>query len=398
MGFKVPLIAAISQSTAADGYFPLMNCQCSTNFTDEGSAETPFFVNGTLSNLYVSVFTNTSTGTSNVTLRKNGANGNMTLSFAAGLTGRFLDNTNTDSISNGDVACTFADRGGGGNVQFGSVGAQYETSNGVIVNKVGISGSANFATGTAYYGFIGGVTSVSDNTAATTPRITAAGTIKNLHAYSNSNARTNITTFRIRLNGVDGNSVVTFAAGTTGLRTNSTNSDTLSASDNLNFSRFTAPGSGTFTLRHVGFEIHYPSTEMNIFSANLAGLSFSATTARYAIPSGSYSADGNSTLSTVRFYGSGRLSDFYINASANTGTQPALMDVRLNNTTVGVQATFPASTAGTVSNTADSAPFANEDYLDYRYLKSTGTGWATIRWFSLKVTFDRLFKPYSFWF
>jgi len=396
MAFKVPLMASVSSSTASDTYFPLMNCQCTTNYTTEAIAETPFFEAGTISNLYVSVSTNSSGSSSSVFLRKNGANGNMSLSFGAGLTGRFFDNVNTDSISNGDVACTFLDRGG--TLAVISIGAQYETNSGTIVNKVGCSSVSNFATGTAYYGFIGGIDSVTDNSAATTPRITVGATLKNFHAYSSSNARTNTTTFRTRINGSNGNLVVLFPASTAGLIKDETHSDTISPGNNLNIERVSASGSGTFTLNTFGFEIHYPSNEMNLFSCDNGGVSFSATTARYASGTGSFAASGNSTASTVRLYGSGKISDLYVNASANAATQPALIDVRLDNANAGIQATFPASTAGTVSNTVDSANFLNEDYLDIRYLKSTGTGATTIRWFSLKIVFDRLFKPYSFWF
>lgn len=396
MAYKVPLIASVGPSTASDGYFPLMNCQAGVNFTGEASAETPFFEAGVLSNLFITVWANSSAGATNVYLRKNGANGNMTLSFAAGLTGRFFDNTNTDSIANGDVACTFVDKTGTG--QVGQVGAYYATNSGIIVTKVGISGSSSFASGTGYLAFIGGMNSTSDNSATQTPRISVGGTVKNFHAYSNTNTRSNTTDIRTRLNGANGACVVTFPASTAGLLTDTTHTDSISPNDNLNFQRNTNTGSGTFTLRHIGFEIHYPANEMNLFSSAMGAVSFSATTARYAVPSGSFGANGGDTAAAVRLYGSGILSDFYVNASANAATAAVLMHVYKNAATTAVTATFAIATAGTISDTTNSVAFANTDSFDYRYLKSTGTGATSIRWFSLKVTFDRTFKPTAFWF
>jgi len=391
MGYKVPLVAAVALNAATDGYFPLMNCQCSVNFTDEGSAETPFFEAGVLTNLFVTVWANASAGSTTVYLRKNGVNGNMSISIGAGLTGRFFDNTNTDTVSNGDVACTFVDKTG--TTQIGLIGAYYETNSGVIVQKIGVSGSSNSASGTNYVGFIGGTDTVGDNNSATTPRISVAGTIKNFHAYSNANTRTNTTNIRTRLNGANGNCQVTFPASTTGLLTNSGSSDTLSISDNLNLVRVTNTGSGTFTLRHIGFEIHYPANEMNIFSADIGVVSFSATTARYAIPSGSYAARSSSGESDLRMYGSGIFSDMYINASANAATAAAVIHLFKNSATTSLTASFAIATAGTISDTSNTVSFANSDSFNYRYLKSTGSGATSIRWFSLKVTYDVVLPP-----
>jgi hypothetical protein len=401
MGYKIPLFAAVGPSTTADGYAPMMNCAAPTNFTDEGSANTPFFEAGTLSNFTVNIWSNAATATSNFTLRKNSANGNQTIAVSAGGTGRFYDNTNTDTVANGDVVCSLLDRGGGGNLQVGGIGSYYETDSGIIVNKIGASGSSGVATGTSYINFIGDFSGL-DNSAPLTPEITVAGTVKNFHAYSNTNTRTNVSTFRTRLNGADGNCVVTFAASSTGLRTDTTNSDSLAISDNFNYSRVTSAGSGTFTFRHIGCEIHYPANEFSLFTCDNGGVAITATTGRFFFPTGSFAGNGSeSSAPRVKLKGSGVLSDMYYNTSANTGTQAATVDVRLNGSSAAITDTLPASTSGTRSDTTNTATFADDDDLNYRYLKSLGTGTATFRWFSLKVTYDipvSDFTPQAIWF
>jgi hypothetical protein len=388
MGYKFPLVCAVGASTTADGYAPWMNCQGSTNFTDEASAETPFFEPGKLSYMSLIVWSNGSGATSNPLSRKNGANGNMNVSIPAGATGTFVDSVNSDTVANGDVACCFLDRGGGSPIQFGQVSVYYETDSGVIVNKVGVMGSQNSATGTGYVGFIGDLTTVSDNTAGTTPRITVAGTVKNFHAYSNSNTRTKSSTIRPRYNGANGNLVVTFNAGTSGLRTDTVNSDTLAINDNFNYQRVTNTGSGTFTLRTAGCEIHYPANEANLFSCDNGGISVTATTARFMVPAGSFAFNGSENVARLRLFGSGKLSDFYYNVLTNTATATSTIDVRINSASTAISDALLTTVTGTRSDTVDTATFADSDFLNYRYIKSTGSGTVTMRWFSLKITYD----------
>jgi hypothetical protein len=59
-------------------------------------------IGGTLTNLYVYV-QQSSTTTLTVTSRKNGANGNLTVSVASGATGAFQDTTHSDSFAAGDL-------------------------------------------------------------------------------------------------------------------------------------------------------------------------------------------------------------------------------------------------------------------------------------------------------
>ena len=68
----------------------------SLNKVSAGGSETPFSA-GTISNLWCRVKT-AATANSTVVLRKNGANGNETVSIGANSTGAFSDATDTDSM------------------------------------------------------------------------------------------------------------------------------------------------------------------------------------------------------------------------------------------------------------------------------------------------------------
>jgi hypothetical protein len=403
MGYKIPLMVVANPSSGtATRYFPVMNCSGNqTTFTDIGSAETPFFEPGKITNLYVNPWANASTGDAVFTLVKNGVDTALTLTVPATGGGRYFDNVNTVTVVAGDVLAIRCDKAGTGAIQVGQVGVYYETDSGVIVNKVGVMGSQNSATGTGYLGFIGDMTAVTDNSAAQTPEITVAGTVKNFHAYSNANTRTNTTTIRPRYNGANGSLVVTFPASTAGLRTDSANSDALAVNDNFNFQRVTNTGSGTFTLRTAGCEIHYPANEANLFSCDNGGIAITATTARFMAPSGSFGGNGSENAATMRLYGSGVMSDFYYNVSVSTTTAAATVDVRKNNASTAITTSLGIAATGTQSDTTNTATFADEDYLNYRYIKPTGSGAVTFRWFSLKLTYDLpavTFIPQAVWF
>lgn len=389
MGHKVPLMAVAGTSSSnAVRYFPLMNCRADVLFADQGSAQVPFFEDGTLTNLFANPWTNAATGATDVTIEINGVDSALTLTIPSGGTGRYFDNTNTAAIVNGDVACTRVDKGGSGNLQMGVVGCQYETDSGIIVYKVGCSDSASFATGTAYLPMLGDMTAISDNSATQTPRITVAGTVKNLHAYSSSNGRTSVTNFRIRLNGANAGPVIGFPSATNGLQTDTANSASLSVSDNFSYQRVTSAGSGTFVLRHIGCEIHYPANEMNLFAMSATGIAYNAATPRYGTMTGSFSGNGNSAASTFRLYGSGTLSDFYLNVSANAATANARFIVQINETDTSIETTYASATTGTQSDTTNTEVFSNADYLNMAYRKPSGTGATTLRFMSIKVTFD----------
>lgn len=376
----------------------MMSCMCNSNFANEADAQTPYFVDGVLSNLMCNVWTNSSTGTSTIKSRKNGANGNMSLTFGSGITGRFFDNTNTDTVTNGDLFCTQLDRGGGGAMQIGQVGAFYEPNDGSIIYKIGVAGAANWASGTGDFGFIGGLDSITDNNAAQVPRITVAATARNFHCVSGSNTRTSSTAVDVRKNGGTSALGVSFPASTAGIQTDTSSTLSIAASDNISYRRVTSAGSGTFAIRQIGMELHYPANEMNLFSSDLGGTTITATTARYIVPNGSFGGTGSENPSTLPLYGSGTLSDFYYNTSASTTTASATVDVRLNASSTAITTTLSAGEVATKSDTTNTATFTNGQYLNYRYLKPTGTGGPTFRWWSIKVAFDLNFKPQAVWF
>ncbi len=393
MGYKIPIFASVTPSTSNDTWLPVMNTKAGVNMNSEALVNTPFFESGTLDAMAVSVFANSAAGTTNVYFRKNGADGNMTVAIGAGATGRFYDLSNTDTVANGDLCSWRLDRGGA--VQFGFVGAYYETDSGIIVNKVGIMGSANSATSTNALAFIGSVSDViTDGSAAQCPTIDVACEAKAIWIY-NSASRTNTVTFSDRINAGAGGLSVTVPANTTGLRTN-TGTTSIAAGDNYNLLRANATGTKTFTMTMGGVDLHYPANEFQIFAAS-SGVSFSATTARYAIPAGAYSASVNFAGTAIKMYGSGKIKNLRVYISANAATVAQLWHCMITSAT-SLTTTSGIAATGLFSDTTNQPTFTNNVDMNIRYLKSTGSGATTLRWTCLTIEFDIDFIPQAIWF
>src|SRR3990167_11137323 len=68
----------------------------------------------------------------------------------------------------------------------------------------------------------------------------SAGTLSNLWVNVDSNTLDGTTTIRTRINGANGAQSVSFASSTTGIAEDTTNSDTIVAGDEVNYSLVTA--------------------------------------------------------------------------------------------------------------------------------------------------------------
>lgn len=97
----------------------------------------------TLSDLAVLVATNTLNGSSTIKSRKNGADGNMLVTYGASTSGAIEDNTNTDSLVDGDLTnYQLVTGGSSGNIQLLVIGCVSSAAGGATTYNVDITESA----------------------------------------------------------------------------------------------------------------------------------------------------------------------------------------------------------------------------------------------------------------
>jgi hypothetical protein len=190
---------------------------------------------GTLSRLSTYIAANTSTNAATMTTRINGADATQTISVAAGVTGLVEDTTNTDALVSGDEVNYKTVTGAGtANTTCQQIASTFESAATSWDARVASTRTAGSAYGTAnanYQAIDGAGVGVQATEAAVELLCPFACYSSNLIAVVVANSGTNVTQdLRSRINGADGNQVVTLA-GATGTLEDVTHYDTYAAGD-----------------------------------------------------------------------------------------------------------------------------------------------------------------------
>ena len=227
----------------------LYNSPAGSSFdrSSESDVNIPAPVAGTLSNLQVAVESNARTNTTTWTSRVNGADGNQSVSVTSGSTGHFEDTSNTDSVTAGqNMAMKIATGSGTQILQFHLNGMLFtaDDTTGVPFMAKGFYGSS-----TNEYSFVS--TEADDVGTESNVQLEALFdfTWSDLSVQVPSNSSTATTTCRSRINGANGNQVVTYTSGQTGVKQDTSNTDSVTDGDDISFQ---ASGmNATFNIRGI---------------------------------------------------------------------------------------------------------------------------------------------------
>lgn len=217
----------------------------------ENNANAKIQTDCTLRYLFIQMPTRT-IGTATVRLRKNGANGNSVISASSG-TGMFEDLSGIDAITAGDNVCISAVAStASGTRTIVMLGLTMITTD----NKFFLGGvDANLTEGTiafnttTYIPITGRpVRQTTENNAKMKTRI-ASLDLTNLTVNVTAYSVNSTTTIRTRKNGVNGAQSVNF--NTTGFHTDTTNTDSCTSSDEVNYQVVSGGSSGSLSLRYI---------------------------------------------------------------------------------------------------------------------------------------------------
>lgn len=221
----------------------------------------------TAQSLFFRVGVNSLNGSAVLTFRKNGGNGNLTVTVGAGTTGIFEDVTNTDSAAVGDtVDWQLAIGGTSGSMNCSVVSAVLGTASGVaLFDGAENAALSTIAPSTTYYFSINGFSNVRDSTEANWQKKRyESGTISNLHIVVTSNGLSSSFPVRLRKNGGNGNEVITVGAGSTGDFEDVTHTDAFVSGDLVNSSIITGIGGTTAVVSNV---YYHETTAGNVWEA-----------------------------------------------------------------------------------------------------------------------------------
>lgn len=339
------------------------------NATTEVAAQRTQRVVGRYSSFYVKISANTLTGSSTIRTRKNGANGNMSVSVSAGSTGEFRDTTNTDSVVAGDEINYQGITGTGTSLSIRAMSVLFDP-NGGSINTLNSSRAAQnlSVASTAYYYNLGGQLQNASGTveAESNTRMRTTLRFSNMQIYVATNARGTATTMRFRKNAANGNMNISVTASTTGIFEDISNADTVVSGDDVCYSITTGTGAGNFATTNISstqesFIGHHHWIASNttdyslaagatIFQPICGGLFGAATESDFA-----HEALEPVTISNIQTY-------VRANASATTVT----VRLRKNATDANSAISVTALTTGLFTDSTNIDSFSSTDEFNYR--------------------------------
>ena len=387
---KVPIVASLPINTlfaTADRYMPLGGLS-DGSATTEANVKARIRVAGTLTDLWVNV-NNINVPSVTLKSRINGATGNLSVSLNS--IGNVEDTTNSDSVAVGDDLNLFYDQTSG---QSGfSVARTLFQATGSTTYVPCISnspGGLGISSTNRYPTIMGEISGSSAESGANQRKIHSAGTWSNLGAYVSSNGKTTTTTFRSRINGADGNQSVSFGSGATGQAVDTSNTDSLSANDLINYV-MEVSGTGTITVETLTSQIAYTSdSSISLWSdTRTGGTRTASATTHYVRLLGGFTTMTNTTESRaqVALGVSGTISNFAISVGTNTYSANATFRLRKNSANANSTVTITAGSGSTTfEDTTNSDSISASDLLCCSISGGT-SGSLTLRGVTFKLTY-----------
>lgn len=337
---------------------------------------------GTIRNLAVYVSANSTTlVTSTFAVRKNGTNQSLKVTYASGATGLQTDTSNSFTVADGDdVDIELAvpnDTSGSRTVTVRTISFEFESDAGTV-SRIGTSAdtSVSFSTASATrYLTPGGVASL--NSVEKLARVLTDYTASDLYASVASNARSTTTTLRSRKNSANGGQSVSYSSGETGVKTDTSGTDSLASGDEFGWSITSGTGTGAITLRAVGSALSSDNNEWDMFHGRNAGLGMTAGLTYFLAPSGGL-------ISPVSTEANGRAYQYFdshytnlrANIYTNGATAASTIAFRVSGVDSALSLSYAAGETGVKTDT-DIVDVTSGETICYRVVNGTG-GSATL--------------------
>lgn len=244
-------------STASTTFFYSIGGRISTSNATASTQQVELKTAGTIRNMGCRVLTNARTTSTAVGLYINAGVGNCLITCTASTTGTFEDTVNSDSVSVDDDICFYITTGTGtGNFRVAQgIWGEMETTNDkwqIFAGQAGGNPESTFNAAATHYLAFGGQIS-NDFTTETDTSIDAQlpFTASNLQIRLSANTATNDSTLRLRKNQASANQVVTITGLTSGLFQDTSNNDSIIATDEINYQLVVGSGGTSVVLTGI---------------------------------------------------------------------------------------------------------------------------------------------------
>ena len=357
----------------------------------EAGAQVPVRDAGTVNNLYSYVSTNTASVTSTLTLRVSLADTALTVSYTADQTGIKEDTTNSVTVAATDELdweVTVPTEAGTNTITFSVISGQFNhTSATSCISFMVAEGlhSHVLASQTAYVTANGHLDHTTTEAQAKL-RIKGNFTASNLYASIDSNARTTDTTFTTRKIGATGGQTFTYTSAQTGVKEDTTGTDTLVDGDDYNYGITTGTGTEAIQTRVLCSRLVNTDSQFILMAGNPAGQAQAFNVTNYFEAGGSASGAGTTEatfqmLSRMNF----TARELQVYVSANTiATSATVVTTRVNGANSVLTLSIAAGATGLQADSVNAAAVnAGTDELSHQVVTPNTSGSLTFIWIAL---------------
>ena len=328
-----------------------------------------------------------------VTLRKSAADTALTVTYNSTQTGVKEDTSNTVAFANTDKIvykiATANDLSGVKTITFTSLGLQFDpTTTTDCISFLGTTRNVNVLnysndSTSSYWTPIQAITQMTNTESRSLYKIKDNFISTNLYTYVSSNARTTDTVFRTRVNGANGNQSVTYTSTQTGVKEDTSNTDSLAINDTFNYAVVTLTGGGIIAFQvmstrlvntdgkfifgigkvNVPESINFNST---IFFGLSGDLEASSTTEADAQVTSRFDFTAKELVSHV--------------ISNTITTSSSTIVLRVNGADTALSVTYSASQTGLKNNTVDTVSVVSTDEVNYKVTTPNTSGALGLGW------------------
>ena len=213
-----------------------------------------------------------------------------------------------------------------------------------------------------------------------------AGTFNLLYAKLLTNTRNGATTIRFRVNGANGNQVLSIGSSTSGEFEDNSNSDTIIATDEVSYSNDVAGSSGSVVVHLLSCVFDASSNTAYRFVSG-GSISFStASVTRYQTAAGRLVDTSTEAESKLRIRQSITAKNLYTYINSNARTTTTTFRTRKNGANGGQSLSVTSSATGVFEDTVNSDTLADGD--DFNYSRTTSTGTGSIAYFIISTVME----------
>jgi len=328
----------------------------------------------TWANMAVRVITNTLTNDITPKSRVGGADGNMSVSIGAGLTGLFRDIVNSDALVSGSLFnYQIIVPAGGTSViitAFASTLTTVANTTPIIVSSFPAS-NVIYSDGVTYYLPIVGELRASTTEAYVQYTCRVTSTLSKLHSYVRANTLTTVATIRPRIDGADINSVISVPIATTGLFEDAVNTDAIAIADKICHEIDSPAGAGGCYVSFVSFQSDSDGEWIGIGSGSLEVLNDGDI--KYAPISASNDLNTTEANTPMPVQANGTARNMMVRISQNSLNDVCVIRLRVNGGDVNLVISVPSATTGVFEDVVNSDALITTDTWNWEVDASAPT-------------------------